>query len=95
MSIPCTTLSTLAAGWFKSWEDIGLIGWQDKTMTGAFVTIRVQVMFDGKPTFDDERRGDEPRNVTNTTTDSRNEVYVDRDIMVLANLEIAHRCRPG
>ncbi|MEC8071796.1 MAG: sodium:solute symporter family protein [Pseudomonadota bacterium] len=82
------TQYTVVAGWFKSWEDIGLIGWQDKNNDGR-IQYHPGAPFDGKPTFDDERRGDGSRNVTNTTTDSRNEVYVDRDIMVLANPEIA------
>ena len=82
------TRYTEVAGWFKSWEEIGLIGWQDKNNDGR-IQYHPGAPFDGKPTFDDERRGDGSRNVTNTTTDSRNEVYVDRDIMVLANPEIA------
>ena len=82
------TQYTEVAGWFKSWEDIGLIGWQDKNNDGR-IQYHPGAPFDGKPTFDDERRGDGSRNVTYTTTDSRNEVYVDRDIMVLANPEIA------
>ena len=82
------TQYTEVAGWFKSWEDIGLIGWQDKNNDGR-IQYHPGAPFDGKPTFDDERRPDGSRNVTNTSTDSRNEVYVDRDIMVLANPEIA------
>ena len=82
------TQYTEVAGWFKSWEDIGLIGWQDKNNDGR-IQYHPGAPFDGKPTFEDERRGDGSRNVTNTTTDSKNEVYVDRDIMVLANPEIA------
>ena len=82
------TQYTEVAGWFKSWEDIGLIGWQDKNNDGR-IQYHPGAPFDGKPTFDNERRPDGSRNVTNTSTDSRNEVYVDRDIMVLANPEIA------
>ncbi|MGB0998641.1 MAG: sodium:solute symporter family protein [Pseudomonadales bacterium] len=82
------TQYTEVAGWFKSWEDIGLIGWQDKNNDGR-IQYHPGAPFDGKPTFDDERRPDGSRNATNTSTDSRNEVYVDRDIMVLANPEIA------
>ncbi len=82
------TQYTEVAGWFKSWEDIGLIGWQDKNNDGR-IQYHPGAPFDGKPTFDGERRDDGSRNVTNTSTDSRNEVYVDRDIMVLANPEIA------
>ena len=46
--------------------------------------------FEGKPTFAPERRSDGSRDVLNTPTSSENEVYVDRDIMVLANPEIAN-----
>lgn len=74
--------------WFKSWEDIGLIGWQDKNGDGK-IQYAPGAPFQGKPTFSDERRTDGSREVTNTTTTNTNEVYVDRDIMVLANPEIA------
>ena len=82
------TQYTEVAGWFKSWEDIGLIGWQDKNNDGR-IQYYPGAAFDGKPTFDDTRRADGSRTVTNTSTESSNEVYVDRDIMVLANPEIA------
>ena len=82
------TQYTEVAGWFKSWEDIGLIGWQDKNNDGR-IQYHPGAAFDGKPTFDDTRRADGSRTVTNTPTESSNEVYVDRDIMVLANPEIA------
>ena len=71
------TQYTEVAGWFKSWEDIGLIGWQDKNNDGR-IQYHPGAPFDGKPTFDDERRPDGSRNVTNTSTDSRNEVYGPR-----------------
>ena len=74
--------------WFKSWEDIGLIGWQDKNGDGK-IQYAPGAPFQGKPTFSDERRTDGSREVTNTTTANTNEVYVDRDIMVLANPDIA------
>ena len=76
------------AGWFKSWEDIGLIGWQDKNNDGR-IQYHPGAAFDGKPSFDDTRRTDGSRTVINSPTASSNEVYVDRDIMVLANPEIA------
>ena len=82
------TQYTEVAGWFKSWEDIGLIGWQDKNNDGR-IQYYPGAAFDGKPTFDETRRADGSRKVTNTPTESSNEVYVDRDIMVLANPEIA------
>jgi cation/acetate symporter len=74
--------------WFKSWEDIGLIGWQDKNGDGK-IQYAPGAPFQGKPTFSDERRTDGSREVTNTTSTNTNEVYVDRDIMVLANPDIA------
>ena len=82
------TQYTEVAGWFKSWEDIGLIGWQDKNNDGR-IQYYPGAAFDGKPTFDETRRADGSRTVTNTPSESSNEVYVDRDIMVLANPEIA------
>lgn len=82
------TQYTEVAGWFKSWEDIGLIGWQDKNNDGR-IQYHPGAAFDGKPSFDDTRRIDGSRTVINSPTASSNEVYVDRDIMVLANPEIA------
>ena len=82
------TQYTEVAGWFKSWEDIGLIGWQDKNNDGR-IQYHPGAAFDGKPTFDDTRRADGSRTLTNAPSESSNEVYVDRDIMVLANPEIA------
>ncbi len=82
------TQYTEVAGWFKSWEDIGLIGWQDKNNDGR-IQYHPGAAFDGKPSFDDTRRTDGSRTVINSPTASSNEVYVDRDIMVLANPEIA------
>jgi cation/acetate symporter len=76
------------ASWFKSWENIGLIGWEDKNQDGR-IQYHPGAPFEGKPTFGPERRADGSRDVLNTPTLSDNEVYVDRDIMVLANPEIA------
>jgi cation/acetate symporter len=82
------TQYTEVAGWFKSWENIGLIGWEDKNEDGR-IQYHPGAPFEGKPTFGPERRADGSRDVLNTPTTSDNEVYVDRDIMVLANPEIA------
>ena len=82
------TQYTDVAGWFKSWENIGLIGWEDKNNDGR-IQYHPGAPFEGKPTFGPERRADGSRDVVNTPTSSENEVYVDRDIMVLANPEIA------
>ena len=82
------TSYTEVAGWFKSWENIGLIGWEDKNEDGR-IQYHPGAPFEGKPTFALERRSDGSRDVQNTPTSGENEVYVDRDIMVLANPEIA------
>jgi len=82
------TSYTQVAGWFKSWEDIGLIGWQDKNNDGR-IQYHPGAPFEGKPTFSGERNDDGSRIVTSQSTANSNEVYVDRDIMVLANPEIA------
>ena len=74
--------------WFQSWENIGLIGWEDKNGDGK-IQYAPGAPFQGKPTFSDQRREDGSREITNAATGNTNEVYVDRDIMVLANPEIA------
>ncbi|UZE97167.1 sodium:solute symporter family protein [Alkalimarinus alittae] len=75
--------------WFESWENAGLLAWQDKNSDGKIQYV-AGAPFAGKPTFDDNIRGaSQERVVTNTPTDNANELYVDRDIMVLANPEIA------
>ena len=77
------------ADWFKNWENVGLIGWKDKNGDGR-VQYGPGAPFTGKPTFADDVLGSSgERVVTNVITDNDNEVYVDRDIMVLANPEIA------
>jgi len=74
--------------WFKSWEDIGLIGWLDKNEDGA-IQYGPGAPFSGNPRFATERGALGERTVINEPAPNANEVYVDRDIMVLANPEIA------
>jgi len=75
--------------WFKNWEELGLIAWRDKNGDGR-VQYRAGAPFDGAPTFEDDSRGVHgERLLTNAESAGENEVYVDRDIMVLANPEIA------
>ena len=81
---------TSVADWFRNWENVGLIGWQDKNGDGR-IQYGPGAPFDGAPAFDGDSRGAAgQRIVTNTPTTATNEVYVDRDIMVLANPEIAN-----
>ncbi|RMH30308.1 MAG: cation acetate symporter [Planctomycetota bacterium] len=80
--------------WFKEWEDTGLLAWVDKDNDGR-VDYRSGAPFAGKPKFsapadDPAGRGTHgQRLVTNTPSANANELYVDRDIMVLANPQIA------
>ena len=76
--------------WFKRWEDVGLVGWLDKDGDGN-VNYAPGHAFTGAPEYsaDGVRTYDSPRVLTNEPTRNANEVYVDRDIMVLANPEIA------
>ncbi|RMF18343.1 MAG: cation acetate symporter [Gammaproteobacteria bacterium] len=75
--------------WFQNWETAGLLAWQDKNGDGKIQYV-AGAPFAGKPKFDGEKTGPNgERVVTNKPTDNANELYVDRDIMVLANPEIA------
>ena len=76
------------ADWFKRWESIGLIGWLDKNGDGA-IQYAPGAAFAGAPAFAEGRGEHGQRTLANTPTEGGNEVYVDRDIMVLANPEIA------
>jgi len=75
-------------GWFRSWEDVGLIGWMDKNEDGA-IQYAPGSPFGGTPDFSGTRGDHGERGLRNRPSDGDNEVYVDRDIMVLANPEIA------
>ncbi|CAM3576242.1 sodium:solute symporter family protein [Parendozoicomonas haliclonae] len=74
--------------WFSNWENSGLIAWMDKNEDGK-IQYTAGAAMAGKPSFTDERGESGERLVSNTATDNGNELYVDRDIMVLANPEIA------
>jgi cation/acetate symporter len=78
-----------APEWFKNWEEQGMIAWVDKNNDGI-MQYRAGDVFSGKPSFDDSTRQDgSPRTVTNLLSASENEVYYDKDIIVLANPEMA------
>ncbi len=75
--------------WFQNWENAGLLAWQDKNADGKIQYVAGKP-FEGKPSFDGDARGASgERMVSNKASDNANELYVDRDIMVLANPEIA------
>ena len=76
-------------GWFKNWEDIGLISWIDKNEDGIIQYRSGNALEKTKPQFSSERGKYNQRLVLNKPTENANEIYIDRDIMVLANPEIA------
>ena len=79
-----------APEWFTNWESNDLIAFQDKNGDGV-MQYRAGNAFEGAPEFSDERGPSGERLVTNApVSDSENEIYVDRDIMVLANPEIGN-----
>lgn len=86
-SVPNTSYEE-APAWFKTWENSGLIGWLDKNNDGV-IQYGPGAAFAGKPTFGAERGDVGQRMLTNEPTAAANELYVDNDIMVLANPEIA------
>ncbi len=90
--------------WFKNWENAGLIGWNDRNNDGLmqFASGSAFEGRGGKPLFIDEV-GDSGERLTSNPMPSHtisteemranseiiNELYIDRDIIVLANPEIA------
>ena len=75
--------------WFKNWENTGLIAWTDKNNDGIIQYV-AGASLDGKPIFKEGRGVHGERLVHNVSMKTNNELYVDRDIMVLANPEIAN-----
>ena len=74
--------------WFKNWENTNLIAWVDKNQDGK-IQYSAGKAFKGKPQFLEERGFERERKISNPLTNNRNELYIDRVIMVLANPEIA------
>jgi cation/acetate symporter len=84
--------------WFKTWEQGGLLAWTDRNGDGkiqyskgdAFTAAK------GKPNFDGTQTGINGERLTTNSKPAENtgkienEIYVDVDIMVLANPEIAN-----
>ena len=79
-----------APGWFKNWEQIGLIAWKDKNEDGKINYSAGEALEGVKPKFSNSIGVYGEREVTNEPNlQNSNEIYIDRDIMVLANPEIA------
>ena len=80
-----------APDWFKNWESQGMIAWVDKNEDGI-MQYRAGDVFSGKPIFVEkpDKTSIGPRKVSNQINfASDNEVYYDKDIIVLANPEMA------
>ena len=76
--------------WFQNWEEIGLIAWKDKNEDGVIQYSSGNALENVKPNFTGIRGENGERLVSNLQDFSNeNEIYIDRDIIVLANPEIA------
>ena len=76
--------------WFKNWESIGLIAWKDKNQDGLIGYSSGNALIGVKPIYADNKGIYGERKVKNKPNlENENEVYIDRDIIVLANPEIA------
>ncbi|WP_409523809.1 sodium:solute symporter family protein [Nitrincola sp. MINF-07-Sa-05] len=84
--------------WFKTWEDAGLIAWHDHNGDGRVQYAAGESFVGGRPIFTAERGERGERLLTNpgsgqfdsTRQPFATEVYIDHDILVLANPEIAN-----
>ena len=80
----------IAPDWFKNWENIGLIAWTDKNNDGIIKYSSGDALEDIRPQYKDQRGSSGERLTHNKPNlKNANEVYIDRDIIVLANPEIA------
>jgi cation/acetate symporter len=86
-----------APSWFKNWEKTGLAAWKDKNGDGR-IQYAPGDAFKGKIAFEKDATGamltgqygeKVVQNEMTPIEKSRNELYIDNDIIVLANPEIA------
>uniref|UniRef100_UPI0040479FD4 sodium:solute symporter family protein n=1 Tax=Roseivirga sp. TaxID=1964215 RepID=UPI0040479FD4 len=76
--------------WFGTWEEAGLLAWSDKNGDGK-IQYRPGTLFnEQQPTFLENRGNSGERVISNQLSNNENELFVDKDIMVLANPEIAN-----
>ena len=76
--------------WFKNWEEIGLIAWIDKNEDGKIQYSSGDALENVKPSYQELRGSEGQRLLKNKPNlSNENEIYIDRDIIVLANPEIA------
>lgn len=77
-------------GWFKNWETTGLLAWTDKNGDGIIDYKAGDAVVGNKPVFSENRAALGQRIVENPESKNPNELYINGDIMVLANPEIAN-----
>ena len=82
-----------APSWYQNWAEARLVAWVDKNGDGK-IQYRAGAPFKGRPVFKTDASGKpelgkygEPL-LANKITKNQNELYVDRDIMVLASPEM-------
>ena len=76
--------------WFKNWEEIGLIAWKDKNEDQKIQYSAGNALEEVKPNYIEGKGSSGERLLANNPDlSNENEVYIDRDIIVLANPEIA------
>ncbi|MBT8186153.1 MAG: cation acetate symporter [Croceitalea sp.] len=74
--------------WFTKWENTGLIAWTDKDGDGKIQYLPGSAIDGKQPMFIQGNGANGQRLISNSSGNS-NELYIDRDITVLANPEIA------
>ncbi|MCE7992725.1 MAG: cation acetate symporter [Roseivirga sp.] len=77
--------------WFSTWEEAGLLAWGDKNGDGKIQYRPGSVFTEKGPVFSEGLGASGERLISNELLmDNENELFIDRDIMVLANPEIAN-----
>jgi cation/acetate symporter len=79
-----------APQWVRNWEKTGLIAWMDKNGDGKIQYVGDGAPFKGKPSLTEDVGDFGQVMLNNEPTAAKNEFYIDRDIIVLANPEIAN-----
>ncbi|MCY4531515.1 MAG: cation acetate symporter [Gammaproteobacteria bacterium] len=78
-----------APNWFTRWENSGLIAWLDKNNDGLVQYRGGAALAPTKPVYETGRGESGQRMLDNEPGAGENELYIDRDIIVLAHPEIA------
>ena len=78
-----------APNWFTRWENSGLIAWLDKNNDGLVQYRGGAALEPTKPVYETGRGESGQRMLDNEPGAGENELYIDRDIIVLAHPEIA------